>query len=571
MWMKLIGINALLLLCLSSQALRGQSSTFDSDNEGWRTTGDPSTEIPGWVSMGGNPGGYIRGIDAAVGGIWYFRAPLKFTGNKCEAYGRYLRWDQTINGIPNQQGSGGSPDLLLFGAGLTLAYDNPVTPGTTWTHYDVLLREDAGWRLNDNNGPAPTQAQFRAVLANLNGLQIRGEYITGDDNGCLDNFILENNFQYALDSAQINGDFFNDTLCTTEAPLCGNAALLVTAERVDSIVVRLLFPQSGGVESFLLAGALPAGVAIAFSSPVTFTLFNLGSAGPADFIQALQQLRYQDGGPAPPRGTRIATIGVFTTCGDMGARFAYLPIFPPVDAGGDAQIELCHNEPAAANLSDLLSGDQTDDAFWRPALPAPGLFDVRRDPPGAYAYIIPPVAACPGDTAVITVSVRENIHLGTDSTLCKGDTLLLSVPERLTEWRWGDGSRSRRLPVALPGTYDLEGADDLCTYSDSVRITFLQCTPCLFYAPNAFSPNDDGWNDEWQLFLPCDYTEFRLEVFDRWGNLVFAADRPDISWNGRYQGRPLDPGVYVWQIDWSGELLGRIQRSGAKGEVMIVR
>ncbi|MGI9160971.1 MAG: laminin B domain-containing protein [Saprospiraceae bacterium] len=568
--MKLISINCVLLLCLWSQVLQGQSSTFDADNEGWRTTGDPSTEIPGWVSMGGNPGGYIRGTDAAVGGIWYFRAPLKFTGNKCEAYGRYLRWDQTINGVPNQQ-PGGSPDLLLFGAGLTLAYDNPVTPGTTWTHYDVLLREDAGWRLNDYNGPIPTQAQFQAVLANLTGLQIRGEYITGDDNGCLDNFILENDFQYALDSARINGDFFYDTLCTTEAPLCGNAALLVTAKRVDSIVVQLLFPQSGGTESFFLAGPLPAGIESAFSSPITLTLFNLGPASPADFIQALQQLRYQDGGPAPPRGTRIATIRVFTACGDMGARFAYLPIFPPVDAGGDAQIELCHNQATPVNLSEWLSGDQPDDAYWRPALPTPGLFDARRDPPGAYAYIIPSVAACPGDTALVAVSVRPNIQIGGDTTLCKGDTLLLDVPENLAQWRWNTGSRARILPVTLPGMYDLEGSDDLCTYADSVQITFFQCTPCDLYAPNAFSPNDDGWNDEWLLFLPCDYLEFHLEVFDRWGNLVFAADQPDAAWDGRYQGRPLLPGVYVWRLNWSGELLGDKKEYAETGEVVLVK
>ena len=288
-------------------------------------------------------------------------------------------------------------------------------------------------------------------------------------------------------------------------------------------------------------------------------------------MQALQLLRYQDGGPAPPRGTRIATIGVFTDCGDMGTRFAYLPIFPPVDAGGDAQIELCHNEPGAVDLSDLLSGEQTDDAFWRPILPASGLFDVRRDPPGAYAYIIPPVAACPGDTAVVAVTIRSNIQIATDTILCRGDTLLLSVPERLTQWRWSDGSGARRLPVASPGTYYLEGADDLCTYADSVRINFFQCTPCLFYAPNAFSPNGDGWNDEWQLFLPCDYTEFRLEVFDRWGNLVFAAEQPNIPWDGRYQGRALSPGLYVWRLEWSGELLGRRQEYREKGEVVLVK
>jgi gliding motility-associated-like protein len=571
--MKIFCIIILYLLLAPSQTVWSQSSTFDTDNEGWRTTGDPSTETPAWVSMGGNPGGYIRGTDAAIGGIWYFRAPAKFTGNKCEAYGRYLRWDQTINGTPNQQqGPGGSPDVLLFGGGLTLAYDNPDAPGTTWTHYDILLREDAGWRLNNNSGPVPTQAEFRAALANLTGLQIRGEFITGDDNGCLDNFILENNFLFSLDSANLNGDFFNDTLCSTEAPVCSNQALLNTEERVDSLVVRLPFPQTGGVETFFSSGPFPLAVGLVINNPAHVTLYNLGGATPSDFIQALQSLRYRDTGPAPPRGTRIVEVRIFTACGDMGKRFAYLPIFPPVDAGSDAQLELCHNHAAPVDLSQQLSGDQTDDAYWRPALSGGnGLFDVLRDPPGVFAYIIPPAGNCPGDTARVEVNIVENIDLGPDTTLCNNDAFLLNAPDNLTQWQWNNGSRQSTLRIDKPGLYTIQGADNRCTFSDSIRVEFYQCTPCLFYAPNVFSPNDDGWNDTWQIFLPCFFARYRLEVYDRWGNLVFAADDPEIRWDGRYQGREMPAGVYVWLLEWEGELLGKAKWYRERGEVTVVR
>jgi hypothetical protein len=52
----------------------------------------------------------------------------------------------------------------------------------------VRLSEDDGWTFNWNK--RATQAQIESVLAAPTGLDIRGEYVTGDDEGSLDNFVL---------------------------------------------------------------------------------------------------------------------------------------------------------------------------------------------------------------------------------------------------------------------------------------------------------------------------------------------------------------------------------------------
>src|ERR1700738_165892 len=47
------------------------ASTFDTDDEGWRLSGDPTSPIPDWISDG-KGGGYIHGTDASLGIYWYY-------------------------------------------------------------------------------------------------------------------------------------------------------------------------------------------------------------------------------------------------------------------------------------------------------------------------------------------------------------------------------------------------------------------------------------------------------------------------------------------------------------------
>ena len=77
------------------------------------------------------------------------------------------------------------------------------------------------------------------------------------------------------------------------------------------------------------------------------------------------------------------------------------------------------------------------------------------------------------------------------------------------------------------------------------------------YIPNVFSPNGDGVNDFFQVFggvgvLQVNY----MRVFDRWGALMheatdFQPTDGDLTsaWNGTYQGRQMNPGVYVYLIE----------------------
>ncbi|MBC7923729.1 MAG: gliding motility-associated C-terminal domain-containing protein [Ferruginibacter sp.] len=68
------------------------------------------------------------------------------------------------------------------------------------------------------------------------------------------------------------------------------------------------------------------------------------------------------------------------------------------------------------------------------------------------------------------------------------------------------------------------------------------------FLPDAFTPNEDGLNETYAakgLFI----RRFRMQIFNRWGELLFTGDSRDEGWNGKANGRPAPPGNYVCKLE----------------------
>lgn len=71
------------------------------------------------------------------------------------------------------------------------------------------------------------------------------------------------------------------------------------------------------------------------------------------------------------------------------------------------------------------------------------------------------------------------------------------------------------------------------------------------YVPNAFSPNADGTNDIFKA-IGLGIRDFKMYIFDRWGNQVFYSEKIDKGWDGTFQakgGDVVQEDVYVWKIE----------------------
>ncbi|TVQ51007.1 MAG: hypothetical protein EA362_01010 [Saprospirales bacterium] len=67
------------------------------------------------------------------------------------------------------------------------------------------------------------------------------------------------------------------------------------------------------------------------------------------------------------------------------------------------------------------------------------------------------------------------------------------------------------------------------------------------YIPNAFSPNGDGINDEFRVYSNG-LSGITLQIFNRWGTLVFESHDENQGWDGTFKGEILDPGIFVFQL-----------------------
>jgi len=113
------------------------------------------------------------------------------------------------------------------------------------------------------------------------------------------------------------------------------------------------------------------------------------------------------------------------------------------------------------------------------------------------------------------------------------------------------------LDSVLPG---LNGLPNQNESEPSQEFCFESCPE--YELPNVFTPGDDGFNDLFQPF-PYQYIDsINLEIYNRWGTIVFQTNDPDILWNGsnKDSGRISAQGVYYYTISiFSSKLTGVIE------------
>ncbi|MNU73474.1 hypothetical protein D3C71_629560 [compost metagenome] len=69
----------------------------------------------------------------------------------------------------------------------------------------------------------------------------------------------------------------------------------------------------------------------------------------------------------------------------------------------------------------------------------------------------------------------------------------------------------------------------------------------IFYAPNAFTPDGDEFNQSWKFYVSgIDEFNFELLIFNRWGEIIWETHDVNSTWDGTYNGQPVTTGAYTW-------------------------
>lgn len=165
-------------------------------------------------------------------------------------------------------------------------------------------------------------------------------------------------------------------------------------------------------------------------------------------------------------------------------------------------------------------------------------------------------------TFVVSVDVSEiDVYIEADTI-----ELVITNPTNITVYNvpdnstieWSTGESNVEVITIIPTaeqtgtvTYCVTVTDEYgCTDVDCVDITVIDpaCDESDIYVPNAFSPNYDGNNDVFRARGKY-IREVDLEIYDRWGELLFKESGDEnISWDGLYKGQELPPDSYTYRI-----------------------
>jgi len=150
-----------------------------------------------------------------------------------------------------------------------------------------------------------------------------------------------------------------------------------------------------------------------------------------------------------------------------------------------------------------------------------------------------------------------------------GSAILLDAGDFMKSYQWQDGSIYQTLEVSEPGYYSVTIIDtNCCQQSDTIKILLLD-----LFVPTAFSPNADGRNDRFRIKGPTQGIDnFSLQVFSRWGQLIWESKNFSDTWDGTFNGEDCPMGTYAWVMSFgvSGNVLKK-DKIVKRGVVTIVR
>lgn len=123
-----------------------------------------------------------------------------------------------------------------------------------------------------------------------------------------------------------------------------------------------------------------------------------------------------------------------------------------------------------------------------------------------------------------------------------------SSGESSWSWDFGDGSTSTtENPVyqyADAGSYTIVLTVTNAAGCTDTATAVIDATGGIII-PNIFTPNGDGFNDNW-FVITGTLSEYGLHIFNRWGELVFdSADQTEM-WDGKFKGKDCSDGTYYY-------------------------
>lgn len=207
---------------------------------------------------------------------------------------------------------------------------------------------------------------------------------------------------------------------------------------------------------------------------------------------------------------------------------------------------------------------------WSPAISNSAI--AVNVPAGNYAVVVMDSSGCTVPLNNITVTNKGQAaspFLGNDTALCGSQVSVMLNPGLFSTYLWQDNSQAPTLNVTRSGNYAVTVTNsDGCRGTDNILIKIdVDCGDVFF--PASFSPNGDFKNDLFGIVGNiAQVSNYRLNIFNRYGEKVFATTNPYTKWDGRVKTALPNLSAYVWYATYTFK--GVAKRS-QHGTVLLLR
>ncbi len=150
---------------------------------------------------------------------------------------------------------------------------------------------------------------------------------------------------------------------------------------------------------------------------------------------------------------------------------------------------------------------------------------------------------------------------------------------------WDENAENQTTQIAriyTEGIYEVE-VTDTNGCKDTADVFVNELCPPVCHLPDAFSPDgspcdptctqDDNITCEDNCFYVfCkNHKDYKLTVFNRWGEIIFYSERSDYVWDGTYLGEDMPSGLYPWTMEYNADDVEFERPKYVSGKILIIR
>lgn len=271
---------------------------------------------------------------------------------------------------------------------------------------------------------------------------------------------------------------------------------------------------------------LPGGVyePVHWVSPTTTTTYTSVIHDVCDMTDTVSQTVTVN--PAP-----VLDLGPFEGC--------YLTTMT-APAGYDAYVWTDASDSVLATGTNTLTVDSTG-IYYVTVIDANGCTG-KSEPIQAFVYEAPVINAFP-DTVFVNdgalALLEVEVIIGDDVNFSWTPAADVNCPTCASTLAYSVGEEN---------VFYVTGEENGCiSEPDSIIVVMTESELII---PNAFTPNADGLNDMFNILNPIFYPIFSFEIYNRWGQQVFATSDVTRGWDGTYDGKPQEIGMYIWIVTY---------------------